>query len=367
MPVSSAVTLSRLQIQAVRNLQEVDISLGSGGNIFVGENGAGKTSLLEAVHLLGLGRSFRGASFKPLIHHDADSCWVAAQVSRGAHQYPLGIRRHRSGEVVARRAGAPVQSLVELAQSLPIIVLETEGLSLITGTPELRRRFLDATVFHVEHAFISSWRAYQRALKQRNAALRHGTIDADDAWAQPLVEAGEAVTASRERVLRAIQEQFLSVIGRLSPALSGVELRLRQGWERGLALADALYKQRDSDRQQGFTQSGPHRADVRIMIGGRPAAEVLSRGQLKVVTAALRLAQGGVMYQALNEAPVFLVDDLTAELDADHAERVCGALQAVGAQTLMTTVQPEGLCGWWAATHPPVFHVEHGAVRQVGG
>ncbi len=360
------MTLSRLQVQAVRNLREVDISLGVGGNIFVGENGAGKTSLLEAVHLLGLGRSFRSGSFKPLIHHEADSCWVAAQVSRGASAFPLGIQRHRSGEVVARRAGAPIQSLVELAQSLPIVVLETEGLSLITGPPELRRRFLDATVFHVEQAFISSWRAYQRALKQRNAALRRGTMGAEDVWAQPLVEAGEAVTASRERLLSAIQDRFLSVVADLSPALSGVELSLRQGWEHGLGLADALCKQRESDRQQGFTQSGPHRADVRVVINGRPAAEVLSRGQLKVVTAALRLAQGGVMFQALKEPPVFLVDDLTAELDAEHAERVCAALQAVGAQVLMTTVHAEGLRDCWAAAKPQVFHVEQGAVRQIG-
>jgi DNA replication and repair protein RecF len=355
--------LQQLQIHCLRNLESISLTLSPGGNFFFGANGAGKTSVLEAVHFLSTGRSFRAGPARSLITHEREVCRVVGRVSMGSGLVvPLGIERQRDGVLAARVAGQSAGSLSLLAERLPVVVLDTETLSLVTGAPEGRRKFLDGTVFHVEQSFLDVWRRYQRALKQRNAGLRHGTLDSDSAWRDELVSAGEMLTAARQKVVDALSDQLRVIIAELSPGLDAIALLLRQGWESGKTLTEALNQSLHSDQRQGFTQSGPHRADLRVLVAGRPAADVLSRGQLKVVVSALRLAQGRLVSAQNAAQPVYLIDDLVAELDADHANRVCETLASSKAQVLMTAVEPNQLLNWWQGRDGKVFHVEQGKI-----
>lgn len=355
--------LQQLQIQSLRNLEAVSLALSPGGNFFFGPNGAGKTSVLEAVHFLSTGRSFRSGPSRALITHDHDYCRVVGQVSMGSGLLvPLGIERQRDGALAARVAGQAATSLSSLAERLPVVLLDTESLALVTGEPERRRRFLDGTVFHVEQSFLDVWRRYQRALKQRNAGLRHGTLDGDAAWRDELGSAGEWLTDTRREIVEALATQLREIISELSPGLEAPSLSLRQGWEAGKSLSEVLHQSFDSDVKQRFTQAGPHRADLRVLVSGRPAADVLSRGQLKVLVSALRLAQGRLVSREKAAQPVYLIDDLVAELDAGHASRVCEMLSGSGAQVLMTAVEPHQLLDWWQGRDAKVFHVEQGRV-----
>ena len=355
--------LQQLQIQSLRNLEAVSFALSPGGNFFFGPNGAGKTSVLEAVHFLSTGRSFRSGPARSLITHNHGYCRVLGRVSTGSGLHvPLGIERKRDGALVAKVASQAATSLSLLAERLPVVLLDTESLALVTGEPERRRRFLDGTVFHVEHAFLEVWRRYQRALKQRNAGLRHGTLDGDGAWRDELASAGEWLTDKRRETVEALAAQLQEIVSELSPSLELPSLSLRQGWEAGKPLLEALRQSFDSDVRQHYTQAGPHRADLRVLVSGRPAAEVLSRGQLKVLVSALRLAQGRLVSQEKVAKPVYLIDDLVAELDAGHARRICEMLADSGAQVLMTAVEPNQLLDWWQGRDRKVFHVEQGKV-----
>ena len=355
--------LATLQIESVRNLVAVDLQLSPTGNFFFGLNGAGKTSVLEAEHLLSTGRSFRTRNPRTLISHRAEHCRVVGRLASSGLTTTLGLQRGRDGSLSARVGGENAGSLSELAAQLPVVLLGTESLALLTGGPEGRRRFLDGTVFHVEQSFLGLWRRYQRALRQRNAGLRHVTLGADRAWCEELAQTGEALTDKRSRVLESLQLMASAIAATMSPELRDIRLQLRRGWDASLSLSDALSQGLESDQRQGFTQTGPHRADVKVSVAGKPAAEVLSRGQLKVLVSALRLAQGQAVSDSGDTQPVYLIDDLLAELDVVHAQNVCIKLANSGAQVLITAVDQGALLDWWGDTPSKMFHVEHGQVK----
>ena len=351
-----------MNIDGVRNLSEQRLVLAPAANLFYGANGSGKTSILEAIALLATGKSFRTHSARPLIQHQAQYCLVQGRLIRAGQQHNLGIRRHRSGDAEMRIDGSAAQSLADLAQLLPTVLLDTNALELISGPPELRRRYLDGTVFHVEQFFLDQWRRYQRALRQRNAGLRRGTIGPDNVWLDELARAGELLTTTRSTVVATLAESYSRIGSELSPALEDTCLSLRCGWDADLGLREALDKSRESDRNQGYTHVGPHRADLKVTINGRPAADVMSRGQMKLAVVAMKLAQGELLREQGSAPPIYLVDDIAAELDRDHAGKVCELLAASGSQVLLTSVSSEEIRDLWPGDHLEMFHVEQGVV-----
>jgi DNA replication and repair protein RecF len=271
----------------------------------------------------------------------------------------MGLEKHRDGGVKARVGGENVPSLSELALHLPLVLLDTEGLGIVTGPPEGRRRLLDGTLFHVEQGFLSQWKRYALAVRQRNSGLRRGILSSDKAWRQEIAETGTLLTQQRQ----AVAEKLAGELARLAPALSddlvGLRVVFRAGWDQKLSLAEALERNADSDTAQGFTQVGPHRADLRLMRDGVLAAEVLSRGQLKLALVALKLAQGVLIEDASSLSPLYLVDDLPAELDQEHCARVCEQLGA-GRQVILTAVDRVPLEAAWGGKPLNLFHVEQG-------
>jgi DNA replication and repair protein RecF len=241
------------------------------------------------------------------------------------------------------------------------VLVDTEGLGIVTGPPEGRRRLLDGTLFHVEQGFLSQWKRYALAVRQRNSGLRRGILGSDGAWRQEIAETGTLLTQQRQ----ALAEKFAHELARLAPALSddlaGFEVVFRAGWDQKLSLFEALERNADSDTAQGFTQVGPHRADLRLMRDGSLAAEVLSRGQLKLALVALKLVQGVLIEDASSLPPLYLVDDLPAELDRGHCSRVCEQL-GIGRQVILTAVDRAPLEAAWGEKPLSLFHVEHGQV-----
>ena len=351
--------LKHITIEGVRNLAHTQVALSAGATVLFGANGSGKTSFLEAIHLLAVGRSFRTHQSKPVIQHGMTHCRVVGEVHRGRRATLMGLEKHRDGAVKARIDGENVRSLSELALHLPLVLLDTEGLGIVTGPPEGRRRLLDGTLFHVEQGFLSRWKRYALAVRQRNSGLRRGILDTDRAWRQEIAETGTLLTQQRQ----AVAEKLAYELARLAPALSddleGLEVVFRAGWDQKLSLFEALERNADSDSAQGFTQVGPHRADLRLMRDGMLAAEVLSRGQLKLALVALKLVQGVLIEGASSFPPLYLVDDLPAELDREHCAKVCGQLSS-GRQVILTAVDRATLEAAWGEQPLNLFHVEQG-------
>lgn len=341
-------------------------------NIVFGSNGSGKTSLLEAVHILGTARSFRSGKPRSQIQYGKQRYVVrgdrAPLVGGASIPLALGVQRSVAGEVRLRLGAEDIRSVAQLADELPLLVMNSSSFDLLIGEPAQRRRFLDWGVFHVEHAHRAARQRFQRALQQRNMLLRRGNIDRLEleVWTQDLAIQGEAVAAARGAFIDALKPLFRPIIAALAPELEAVELVYRRGWDASEGFAATLERSQSSDREQGFTQSGPQRADLRVLFSGHAAAETLSRGQQKLLVTALKLAQGQLLVDQ-GSSVLFLVDDLPAELDRERCERVCRLLAGMNAQTLITCVDAEAISASWLTSDDDtvrLFHVEHGVVRH---
>jgi len=349
----------------LQNLQQV--------NIFFGRNGSGKTSILEAIHMLGMGRSFRGNSIKSLITHGESSCVAFGMVTSPASAgvgVGLGVQRGLSGEAVLKVGGSAVKSVARLVEQLPLQVINADSFELLTGSPGARRQYLDWGVFHVEHRFLAQWQRFQRCIKQRNKLLRHGKISKQElaVWTRDLAVSGAAVGEYRHAYFRLLVPRFREIIARLAPSLgNGLDLRYHQGWDRQSSYAEALEKSVSTDMAQGYSHVGPQRADIRVLMDGRLAAETLSRGQQKLVVCALKLAQGQLMSEQGSGKCTYLVDDLPSELDLEHSRLVCEMLASMQAQVFITCIDRADMSLVWPGelASAALFHVEQGSVQPV--
>lgn len=357
--------LSRLDLHGVRNLEDARLALEDGVVLVTGDNGSGKTSLLEAVWLLGTGRSFRSTRIGPMIGYGVDSLTVYGEVRRvDGDAHALGIHRRRSGETVIKVDGERVRSASALAGILPVQLVHPESVEIVSGAPGRRRRFLDWGVFHVEPSFGGDWRDFRRALEQRNALLRsvRGRDRELESWEDRLAEAVAVVDARRTEYVEALAVELPPVLDELGGP-EGVQAIYAPGWNRERSYREELVRQRSADREGGFTRAGPQRADLRLQVRGRRAAEFLSRGQQKILACALLVAQDRLLQRRRGDAGLVLVDDLPAELDADHRVRLGRALCAVRGQVVMTAVQADLVLGGLDdARRLGRFHVEHGHV-----
>jgi DNA replication and repair protein RecF len=219
----------------------------------------------------------------------------------------------------------------------------------------------DGTLFHVERGFLGAWRRYAQAIRQRNAGLRRGILDGDGAWREELARTGEQLTAARAGIARQLGETLCEITPQLSDDLQGIELVFRPGWDRRETLAAALDKSAETDKAQGFTRVGPHRADIKLSRDGVLVSEVLSRGQMKLMFVAIKLAQGKLIEALSHRAPLYLIDDLPAELDRSHRAAVCAEL-GTERQVVLTAVDRESLEAAWGGHPLDLFHVEQGVI-----
>ncbi|MBE2210224.1 MAG: DNA replication/repair protein RecF [Xanthomonadaceae bacterium] len=353
--------VTRLDVQDIRSIREARLIPGPGLNLLLGENGAGKTSVLEALHLLGYGRSFRGRVRDGLIRTEAEAAQVYAEWEDGtgkAHRVGL---RHAGNDWMGRLDGEDVAQLGDLCAAVAVTTFEPASHALVSGGGEPRRRYLDWGLFHVEHGYLAQWRRYVRALKQRNALLKARNAGAQlDAWDHEFAEAGEPLQRHRESYMAALLPHLQAVTEQLLPAFGIAALELQAGWKHSqMSLADALLLGRERDLALGHTGVGPHRADWRVDFVARPEREPYSRGQAKLVALACLLAQARHLREARGEWPVILLDDFASELDSRHRGRVLEQLAAAGAQVFLTGVEaPPEVAGKTVA----MFHVEHGQI-----
>ncbi|NCF74712.1 MAG: DNA replication/repair protein RecF [Gammaproteobacteria bacterium] len=338
----------------------MEVKLGPRFNLVSGANASGKTSLLEALAYLGRGKSFRGANTPNLVQHGKESFVLFGEVDRGEGRLALGVRNGREGLEV-RIGGENASGSAALAAALPLQVIDPEVHNLIAGGPELRRRFLDWVAFHVEHEHLMIWRRFRRALKQRNAALRAKAGEAAiRSWNAEFLELAQELDDSRQRVL----ERTLDSLKEHGYALLETDLAFeyQRGWAKEKTLKESLEKGVERDMQMGSTQSGPHRADIKVSYDERQARKLVSRGQQKLLASSMILAATETAQAALEKPLLLLLDDPAAELDGDSIARLMAAVAALGCQVVATSLDPEALV---FPEKPVMFHVEHGTVTAL--
>jgi DNA replication and repair protein RecF len=329
-------------------------------NVIVGPNGSGKTSVLEAIFLLGSGHSFRCHRTDTLIRVGTESFQVVGKVDGPSGQEVLGIQ----GSVDAKEFrihGRPVRSAAELALQLPVQAIDPEVHRLIEDGPTRRRRFLDWGVFHVEPRFHGAWRRYHKALRQRNAAFRSTARPyAHRIWDQELIEQGDQIAAFRDSYLEGLHPFVFEVSRRLLG--EEVVIEHQRGWRRNQGLAEALAGAEARDMVRAGTSVGPHRADLVLKIAGVPVRDRISRGQQKILACVLILAQQ--LYRASTSTlpACLLLDDPAAELDVDNLRILLNLVTEIPAQLIITALSTEALN---CLPKFRLFHVEHGNIRAM--
>ena len=360
--------LKKLDVHGLRNLKGIQLLLSPGANLFYGQNGSGKTSLLEAIHLLGRGRSFRTRALSPIINQQEDSCTVFGLLEKENTSLPIGVSRSRQGDFEFKVNGQSINNASTLAETMPLLVLDSESFHLLDGGPKHRRQYVDWGVFHVEHQYRSVWQSFRRALKQRNSLLRHDRIDDAEmsVWDQKFVGLAEQINEFREAYLIELIPRIQWVISELS-TIDGLEYKYYAGWDKTKPLADILLSDRQRDMQAKVTGHGPHRADLRVKFKKQSANDVLSRGQIKILVTAMQIAQGFLFHERTGCQCLYLLDDLPSELDLQHREKVGELLCRLGAQTFITGVIPEDVVSTWPkeGQKTSMFHVEHGGITQI--
>ena len=356
-----------LDIAGFRNLRPVRMECSPGLNLLLGPNASGKTSLLESLYVLGRGRSFRARQPRDLIQIDAPRFRLVAVLDGGdGRQWPVGIERS-SRELAVRIDGAPTRSLADLARRVPVLLLSPDSHRLLEEGPRQRRRFMDWGLFHAEPSFLDAWRRYETALRHRNAALRSGATDrAVDAWDRELMSAAMILDALRQTFCKAL-ESVLEPLVIQTLGQVGVEVDYRRGWPLEPPtrdFAEWLRSSRSADRQQAHTRLGPHRADFILRIAGYLPDLVLSRGEQKLLSVALLLAQAELYRLRLGQSCILLIDDLPAELDAENRKRVSHALAELDTQLFVTAIESGllDLAPWCAAK---TFTLTNGEVREM--
>jgi len=350
------MSLAHLTVENVRCLQHAELELHPEHNLIWGANGSGKTSILEAIFVLGRGRSFRTRNSEKLIRHGQSSLIVFGRTG-GSGPRSIGVQVSKASGTIAKIDRVLVSSLTELSRGVPVQVIDPGIHKLVEEGGYRRRRWLDWMVFHVEPAFAEVWVRYTRALKQRNAALRQHPDDAV-AWESELVRSGELITELRRSTLERLRPAWEETVARLGGL--NAELQYKAGWSHEVPLAQALADFRVRDRSRGMTHPGPHRADVSVLLDGRAARDVLSRGQQKLVAIAMVLSQLHVFREITEISPTLLLDDPAAELDGEHLQRFIAQVNRLRCQLVLTSLQPHtGLFG----APERVFHVEQGSVR----
>ncbi len=354
--------LEQIQITNLRNIKSASLSLHPHINLIVGANGSGKTSFLEAIHLLGLGRSFRSHLIKTVISHQADCVVVHGQLKKvtSAEAIPVGVSRSRNGETKIKIDGDMVVSLAQLAAQLPIQLINPDSYRLLTEGPKFRREFIDWGLFHVKHDFLALWHKFQRVLKQRNAALKQRLTKPEvELWNNDFVALSLALNDQRQTFIEKLEPLFTKLIGLVLPEYE-ISLRYARGWHCDNSLAQALVEHYRQDAYHGYTSIGPHRANLEFFADGTRAQDILSRGQQKLWASALRLAQGYLLQQETNKPCLYLLDDLPAELDETKQAALLSLLADLKGQIFVTCIHEAPLLKHFGQYPHAMFHVKHG-------
>jgi len=347
-----------LQIDNIRNLARVDIEPSPNLNILFGANGAGKTSVLESLVVLSRGRSFKTNQANELIGPEGDSFRVFAETLNHA-QKTTRMGLERSGKHWrARKNGDDLSQLSQLTRDLPLVLMEPNSHLLVSGPPEVRRKYLDWGMFHVEHEFLETWRRFSKILKQRNAALRFRQTDVLESIDAVFSGLGTQLGQLRRLHSEAISERVQGLLRDLGSNLETIRFEYHDGWTKG-TLQESLLAGREGDLIRGSTGSGPHRADIALFYEESAARSVLSRGEQKLLSAALLLSQVEILAEQ-GEKPIVLLDDLASEFDRNHYECVLSRALKGGGQVWVSGTRmnkPE--------VNHKVFHVERGAVQEM--
>ena len=348
-----------LKVNQFRNLTDVEIVPHSQFNFFFGQNGAGKTSLLESIYYLSVGRSFRTHLTQHLVQNNTDGFSVFISLNERRKSIPMGVERNCYGERHLKINGEIALNWSLAARYLPLCALSAMSYRFLLNGPKVRRQFLDWLVFHMKPSFFPIWKRIQRSLKQRNAALKANLpLEQISHWDELLIVDAEQLHKLRKDTISEFIPLFSQILQEFLPNYS-LKSHYFRGWSEKRSLKEQLLSNLTQDLQRKYTHDGPQRADFRLTIHKLPAQNILSQGEQKLVTYALYFAQGLLLKEKTGISPIYLIDDFPAELDTSKRDCVIKLLNCLESQVFISGINLQEIK---MPTNSSIFHIEHGAV-----
>lgn len=335
--------IKNLKINHFRNLTALNLELSDRLNCVVGDNGSGKTSLLEAIYFLSHARSFRSNRLQRLIQNDSPDFNLFAAVEIADNKHKIGLSRGRDGAAKLKLDDEMQPSHTQVAKLLPTLLFNPESFSQFWSGSKFRRSLFDWGLFYQCPEFLTQWQKLTRNLKQRNAALRQGqSFEMITLWDQAILELSAEIDQLRQNYVDA----YIPIVEKLLSDFmvdQNLSIQYYRGWAKDRELADCLRDSIEQDRKMGYTHYGPQRADLRFRVGTAMAQDVLSRGQQKLLICCLKLAQGLLFTQTVGQPCIYLLDDLCSELDRINRDQLFSHLKDIDAQIFVTAIEPEML------------------------
>jgi DNA replication and repair protein RecF len=354
------VQVEVLRLQDLRNYEGAEFRPASGTTVVVGPNGSGKSSLLEAAGLFSTLHSSRASSLRMLVRDGCDEGGAKLETTDGA-SLELRLKAGRS----VLRIGTSSAQAKDFLGRFRSVLFTPEDLDLVRGEPALRRRALDALLVQLRPRFRGVQRDFERALRQRNAALRDGMAVTAELYSEPLAAVAAQLLDARREIVAELHGPVAGVYAELAHRgtvtisyADTSEAGDRTGAELAAFLRDLYLRTVPPDLERGRTMVGPHRDDLDIALEGRPARWYASRGEQRSITLALRLAEVRLL-----DEPVLMLDDVLSELDPERRRRVFDV--AAGVQTIVTTTDLEGLPA--TAKIESTWRVNDGRLEQASG
>lgn len=351
-----------MECRDFRCLEALRFAPAPGINVVRGGNAQGKTSILEAILFATTTKSHRTGNDAELARHGTEQFHIRL---RGARQgrdasieahYWQGAKRFKVNGVAQTR-------LSDILGKINVVFFCPEDVDLVRGGAGMRRRFLDMELSQLSATYLAALQRYRQVLRQRNELLRAPRPDHAllDAWDIQLVREGAQLVAERREFVRGLSTQAATAYTGIAQA-EPLHLDYEPDAEDGETLRQALERSRDGDARRGLTSRGPHRDEVRIFVGGRPARQFGSQGQQKTAALAIKLAEAGLVKARTGEYPVLMLDEVLAELDAARARRLFAEI-GPGMQTIVTTTELEHRSGRFGADMTG-FRIERGQLEK---
>jgi DNA replication and repair protein RecF len=337
------MSITNLSTYNFRNLISVNIDLHPSLNFFIGDNGSGKSSLLEALFFIGHGKSFRTNKSENIASYDSNNFVVTVN---NTDNLLLGLSKDfTNGSTLIKINGKRYSRLSDLAKNIAVQIITPESFKLFFGGPKIRRRFFELGMFHVKHQSSDIIREFTQVLKQRNACIRN-KLDKQsfDYWTQQFCKLSVQVADIRSTYIEDLKDELPIWLRFLLPSFSDkIRVHYQQGWTDKKILSELLIENYDREIAFGYSLYGAHKFDVKFIVGKNPLDAQLSRGQQKLFLLALTFAQAKLISKVNRVKPILLIDDIGAELDNNSRILLTRAIEKLNCQLLITAIDKDAL------------------------
>ena len=358
------MSLKQLDILNVRNISKASLFPSSSINFIYGKNASGKSSILEAIYLLGRARSFRSTSIKKVIRLGSDELIVTGKAIQ-KHGNILNLGVLLDGKRTVMRINKEIcKSRSDIAYSFPLQIIHPKSYLLLDAGPQLRREYIDWGIFNLREEYLPVWRRFKKALGQRNSLLRNQQINQISVWDQELSKYGTIVADYRKNYIDKLKPLFLNVVNHFLD-FNTIDLKISSGWDDTFSFHQVLKEQIERDLKYGYTRYGPHYCDLQVLMNDKLVKDYVSRGQLKLLVIALKLAQIKLLHVNSSKMGCVLIDDLSSELDNANKAKLINFLLSMNVQIFITATEIDNFGHIDDLADYKMFHVEHGNITQV--